>query len=74
MCMIPKDSILAGLFVSEIRKSLSGEFLVEGQDMIIEQLIIGAMSPQSAIKYFRNARNAALITGGDRLDLHLVAL
>jgi len=72
--MIPKDSILAGLFVSEIRKSLSGEFLVEGQDMIIEQLIIGAMSPQSAIKYFRNARNAALITGGDRLDLHLVAL
>ena len=72
--MIPKDSILAGLFVSEIKEFLNGEFLVEGKDMIIEQLIIGAMSPQSAIKYFRNARNAALITGGDRVDLHLVAL
>lgn len=72
--MIPKDPILAGLFVSEIRNALSGELLVEGRDMIIEQLIIGAMSPQSAIKYFRDARNAALITGGDRVELHLVAL
>ncbi|RLI74751.1 hypothetical protein DRO97_05150 [Archaeoglobales archaeon] len=72
--IIPKDPILAGLFVSEIRNFLHGEFLVEGKDMIIEQLIIGAMSPQSAIKYFRDARNAALITGGDRIELHLVAL
>ncbi|RLI79731.1 hypothetical protein DRP05_03005 [Archaeoglobales archaeon] len=72
--LIPRDPILAGLFVSEIRNALSGDLLVEGKDMIIEQLIIGAMSPQSAIKYFRNVRNAALITGGDRVELHLVAL
>ena len=36
--------------------------------------MIGAMSPQSALKYFRETRNAALITGGDRSDILRVAL
>ncbi len=73
--MIPRDPLLAGLFVSEIREAILGEYLVEPrEDMIIEQLVIGAMSPQSALRYFREARNAALITGGDRSDLQVVAL
>ncbi len=73
--VLPKDPILAGVFVNEIKKELNGEFLVKpDKDVIIEHLIIGAMSPQSALRYFRETKNAALITGGDRTDLLVVAL
>ncbi len=73
--MIPKDSLLAGVFVSEIASALGGRYLVEPrQDDIIEQLLVGAMSPQSALGYFRKAKNCAIITGGDRSDLIMLAL
>ncbi len=73
--ILPKDPVLAGVFVSEIRDALNGEFLVHPEtDTVIEHLMIGAMSPQSALKYFRETRNAALITGGDRSDILRVAL
>jgi len=75
MGMIPKDALLAGMGVEEVRKALNGEYIVEPRkEMIIEQYLIGAMSPYSAVSYFRNARNAAVITGGDRADLHTVAM
>ncbi len=73
--MIPKDAMLAGMEIEEVRKVLNGEYIVEPEDeTIIEQYLIGAMSPHSAVSYFRNARNAAVITGGDRADLHTVAM
>jgi BioD-like phosphotransacetylase family protein len=73
--MLPKDALLAGMEVEEIREILNGEYIVEPrEDVLIEQYLIGAMSPQSAASYFRAARNAAVITGGDRSDLHAVAI
>jgi len=73
--MIPKDPLLAGTFLSEIVEILNGKYLVEPrEDFIIEQLLIGAMSPQSALGYFRRAENCAVITGGDRADLITLAL
>jgi len=73
--MIPKDSLLAGVFLSEITSALGGRYLVKPEkDCIIEQLLVGAMSPQSALEYFRKARNCAIITGGDRSDLIMLAL
>jgi BioD-like phosphotransacetylase family protein len=72
---LPFDPLLAGLFVSEIRDALNGEWLVKPEDdVIIEEFLIGAMSPPSALKYFRHVREAALITGGDRADLQNLAL
>jgi BioD-like phosphotransacetylase family protein len=72
---LPYDPLLAGLFVSEIRDALDGEWLVKpAEDEIIEEFVIGAMSPPSALKYFRRVRQAALITGGDRADLQNLAL
>ncbi len=73
--MIPKDPLLAGVFVSEIASALGGRFLVEPkEDTIIEQILVGAMAPQSALDYFRRAKNCAVITGGDRTDLITLAL
>lgn len=72
---MPYDPLLAGLFVSEICEALNGEWLVKTEeDVLIEEFLIGAMSPQSALKYFRRVRQAALITGGDRADLQNLAL
>ncbi|AEA48011.1 phosphotransacetylase family protein [Archaeoglobus veneficus] len=73
--MLPKDALLAGMDVEEIREILNGEYIVEPRgELLIEQYLIGAMSPQFAVSYFRAARNAAVITGGDRSDLHTVAI
>ncbi len=73
--MLPKDELLSGMSVEEIRKALNGIYLVEPrEDLLIESFLIGAMSPQTAMSYFRAARNAAVITGGDRADLHAVAM
>lgn len=68
--VIPRDSVLGGVFVDEIKKAVGGDFLVRPEgEVVIENSIIGAMSPQTAMKYFRETRNAVLITGGDREDL-----
>ncbi|MFP3909556.1 MAG: phosphotransacetylase family protein [Archaeoglobaceae archaeon] len=73
--MLPNDPVLSGLYISEIKEGLQGEFLVEPpKDTIVERFLIGAMSPQSAMVYFRATRNAAVVTGGDRSDLQIVAL
>ncbi|AIG98086.1 MAG: hypothetical protein XD40_1138 [Archaeoglobus fulgidus] len=72
---IPRNPVLAGLSVEEIREAVSGEYLIEPrEEKMVEQVVIGAMSPQSALRYLREARNAALVTGGDRSDLLLTAL
>ncbi len=72
---LPYDPLLAGLFVSELGEALNGEWLVKPEeDVIIEEFLIGAMSPPAALKYFRRVRQAALITGGDRADLQNLAL
>ncbi|MBO8183724.1 MAG: phosphotransacetylase family protein [Archaeoglobus sp.] len=73
--IIPRDAIIGGVFIDEISDFLHGEYLVKPKEsMIIENIIVGAMSPNSAIEYFRKTKNAALVTGGDRSDLQIVAL
>ena len=41
---------------------------------MVESIQIGAMAVNSAIKYFREGRNTAIVTGGDRTDIQLAAL
>ena len=73
--IIPRDTMLGGLLVSEIAEALNAEYVVEPKrDRIVEEIIIGAMSPQAAVEHFKEAKNAILVTGGDRADLQVVAL
>jgi BioD-like phosphotransacetylase family protein len=62
--------------VSDIVEALSAEVL-ENKDRlnnIVEDILIGAMTPTAALRWFRRAVNAAIVTGGDRADLIITAL
>jgi len=64
--------------VNEVMEAIGGEFINEiasaGLNNTVETIIIGAMNAQAALKYLRQVKKAAVITGGDRTDLALTAL
>ncbi|MEM3712929.1 MAG: phosphotransacetylase family protein [Thermoproteota archaeon] len=74
--IVPEDRILGSLSVREINEALGGEVIAgkKGLDNLVETFLIGAMTPESAIKYFRRVKNELIITGGDRTDIVLAAL
>ncbi|MGB3493055.1 MAG: phosphotransacetylase family protein [Elainellaceae cyanobacterium] len=74
--VLPQSEVLRSVSVNELVKQLNAEILCCGDrlDLMVESLKIGAMNVNSALKYFRKARNMAVVTGGDRTDLQLAAL
>lgn len=74
--VIPRNLALQTISAREIAEGLNGQVLA-GKDHIdttVEDIVVGAMSPDSAIKVFRRKRNRAVITGGDRADLQMAAM
>jgi len=74
--VIPEEARLISPSVREISEVLRAEVL-EGEEYLngpVEDILCGAMSPEAALKWFRRATNALLVTGGDRTDLILTAL
>ena len=74
--MIPKDRILNSISVREIATRLDAKVLCceEHLDWMVESLSIGAMNVNSALGYFRQRDNMAVVTGGDRAELQMAAL
>lgn len=74
--MLPKSRLLRSISVREIRTKLGAKVLCRPDrlDLMVESLTIGAMNVNAALEYFRQGRNMAVITGGDRSDLQLAAL
>jgi hypothetical protein len=74
--VIPKRLEVTAPTAREFRDVLDGEVLAGEAhlDRLIEDIQIGAMTLESAIRYMRRATNKAVITGGDRADLCLAAL
>jgi len=72
----PEDKALSAPTVREICDFMGGRVLAgkDGLDNVVEEILIGAMTPESAAKYFRKAVNEIVITGGDRTDIILTAL
>lgn len=62
--------------VKEYYDVLGGEILAGGDkmDRVVEDIVIGAMTAESALGYLRRAANKAVITGGDRSEIALAAL
>jgi uncharacterized protein len=73
---LPYEPFLASVAAGELAEHLGGQFIgsPEWRDHIIESIMIGAMGTQAGLSFFRRRANKAVFTGGDRVDLQLVAL
>ncbi len=43
-------------------------------DLLVDRFMVGSMAPENALKWFRRAKDKAVITSGDRSDICLAAL
>ncbi|OAT81264.1 phosphotransacetylase family protein [Desulfotomaculum copahuensis] len=74
--IIPRRPEIASPTVEEYYEVLGGEILA-GENCLqrpVEDVVVGAMTTESALKYLRRAADKAVIIGGDRADLALAAL
>lgn len=76
LAVLPQDPILDAVSVNELADHLAAEFLccLDAGENLVETMMVGAMSVESALSYFRRQANKAVITGGDRVDIQLAAL
>jgi BioD-like phosphotransacetylase family protein len=74
--IVSRDRVLRSITVSELCEALNGEVLCgqDGMDEMVETFMLGAMSGAAALRHFQRKANKAVITGGDRADIHLAAL
>ncbi|MBN1953406.1 MAG: phosphotransacetylase family protein [Anaerolineae bacterium] len=75
--VLPRRDELAAISVGEMAQVLEAEFLAlpEKQDVLVQNLVVGAMSVEQALPRMRRIPGTkAIITGGDRADMQLAAL
>lgn len=74
--VLPEDRLLSSVSVGELVERLNGRVIVgqEHMDHLVENVMVGAMSVENALKYFRRKPNKVVITGGDRPDIQILAL
>ncbi|MHA2171391.1 MAG: DRTGG domain-containing protein [Candidatus Kariarchaeaceae archaeon] len=74
--LVPDRLALVAPTVKELKEVLNAKILAGKQylDKLVENYVVGAMEPESALKYFRRSINKAVITGGDRPQLAIAAL
>ncbi|MBN1641566.1 MAG: phosphotransacetylase family protein [Anaerolineae bacterium] len=74
--VVPEEHLLSSVSVSELVENLEGDVVCceDKMEALVEYLMVGAMTAGSALTYFRQRPNKAVITGGDRHDLQLAAL
>ena len=74
--ILPEERFLMSVSVNELADALEAEILTRADmgDELVEDLMVGAMTGDVALRYFRQRPNKAVITGGDRTDIQLAAL
>jgi BioD-like phosphotransacetylase family protein len=73
--VLPRVRELAGVTVADLAEELGAEVVTEAPtDAFVERFLVGAMGGDEALRYFRRTKNAAVITGGDRSEIHTAAL
>ena len=72
---VPYETELAGVSVADLADELGAELLTDAPtDAFVERFLVGAMGGDEALRHFRRARDAAVITGGDRANVQAAAL
>ncbi|MGB9803174.1 MAG: phosphotransacetylase family protein [Desulfofundulus sp.] len=74
--IIPRRPEIASPTVEEYYEVLGGEILTGSENLkrLVEDVVVGAMTAESALTYFRRTADKAVILGGDRADVALAAL
>ena len=74
--ILPRQVEISAPTVSEFYDTLNGEILAAEDHLnrVVEEVLVGTMTIESALGFLRKAPNKVLITGGDRSDLALTAL
>ncbi|WP_461208778.1 phosphotransacetylase family protein [Desulfocurvus sp. DL9XJH121] len=74
--VIPKDPLMGAIKVSDLAERLGGKVISAHAkaDKVVENFLIGTMQVENFMTHFRKNRNSAVIVGGDRSDVQLVAL
>ncbi|MEL4305598.1 phosphotransacetylase family protein [Methanococcoides sp. LMO-2] len=74
--VLPKDSTLRSVPISEIVEDLHAEVLAGSEHLedLVDHYLVGAMEVNAAIKYFRRTPDSIVITGGDRSDIQMAAI
>jgi hypothetical protein len=73
---VPEMPELRTFRVSEISDRMDAKVIAgeKGMGNIVENMLVGAMSTQTAVRYMRRSKRKAVITGGDRAEIQLAAL
>ncbi|AQL44394.1 hypothetical protein BV210_17460 [Halorientalis sp. IM1011] len=73
---IPQVQELSAVTVGELASELGADVLTGDAptDAYVERFLVGAMGREAALSGFRRAREAAVITGGDRSEIQTAAL
>jgi len=74
--IIPRDPLMGAIKISDLAKRLGGRIIVanEKADKVVENFLIGTMQVENFMTHFKKNPKAAVIVGGDRSDVQLVAL
>jgi BioD-like phosphotransacetylase family protein len=74
--VIPRDTLMGSIRAYELAEGLEGR-LVAAQnrtDGVVENFLIGTMQVENFMTHFQSTPNTAVIVGGDRADVQLVAI
>jgi BioD-like phosphotransacetylase family protein len=74
--VLPESRALLGVTVGEIAGAVDGEVITfkDKAGELVENVMLGAMSPDSARDYYNRLRNKAVVTRYERADMQLAAL
>ncbi|MEM9089245.1 MAG: phosphotransacetylase family protein [Cyanobacteria bacterium P01_F01_bin.53] len=75
--ILPRTAIMRSVSVQALVHQLNAEILNSPEridQIMVEEISIGAMNANSALRYFNQAHNMVVVTGGDRFDIQMAAL
>lgn len=74
--VIPKDPLMSAIKVADLADRLGGKVISAHAkaDRVVESFLIGTMQVENFMTHFRKNKHSAVIVGGDRSDVQLVAL
>jgi BioD-like phosphotransacetylase family protein len=73
--VLPRERELAGVTVGELADDLGADLLTDvPTDAFVERFSVAAMGPDAALRGLRRTKDTAVITGGDRSEIHTAAL